>query len=67
MSTTARFLLMAPPGAPAVPTNVLITPHVAMVGPDIEQRRFELIAENCRRLLAGEPLRYVVTDKVLGF
>lgn len=47
--------------------NVLITPHVAMVGPDIEQRRFELIAENCRRLLAGEPLRYVVTDKVLGF
>ncbi|WP_419945749.1 D-2-hydroxyacid dehydrogenase [Candidatus Poriferisodalis sp.] len=47
--------------------NVLITPHVAMVGPDIDQRRFELIAGNCRRLLAGEPLQYVVADKILGF
>ncbi|WP_419553380.1 D-2-hydroxyacid dehydrogenase [Candidatus Poriferisodalis sp.] len=47
--------------------NVLITPHVAMVGPDIDQRRFELVADNCRRLLAGEPLRYVVADKILGF
>lgn len=47
--------------------NVLITPHVAMVGPDIDRRRFELIADNCRRLLTGEPLRYVVADKILGF
>lgn len=47
--------------------NVLITPHVAMVGPDIDRRRFELIADNCRRLLADEPLRYVVADKLLGF
>ncbi|MXX43744.1 MAG: D-2-hydroxyacid dehydrogenase [Acidimicrobiales bacterium] len=47
--------------------NVLITPHVAMVGPDIDQRRFELVAGNCRRLLAGEPLQYVVADKILGF
>ncbi|WP_419552884.1 D-2-hydroxyacid dehydrogenase [Candidatus Poriferisodalis sp.] len=47
--------------------NVLITPHVAMVGPDIDQRRYELIADNCRRLLAGEPLQFVVTDKILGF
>ena len=47
--------------------NVLITPHVAMAGPDIDQRRFELVAGNCRRLLAGEPLQYVVADKILGF
>ena len=47
--------------------NVLITPHVAMVGPDIDRRRFELIADNCRRLLTGEPLQYVVADKILGF
>ena len=47
--------------------NVLITPHVAMVGPDIDQRRFELVADNRRRLLAGEPLHYVVADKILGF
>ncbi len=47
--------------------NVLITPHVAMVGPDIDQRRFDLIADNCRRLLADEPLHYVVADKILGF
>ena len=46
---------------------MLITPHVAMVGPDIDQRRFELVADNCRRLLAGEPLQYVVADKILGF
>jgi phosphoglycerate dehydrogenase-like enzyme len=47
--------------------NVLITPHVAMVGPDVDQRRFELIADNCRRLLADEPFHYVVADKILGF
>ncbi|WP_423923127.1 D-2-hydroxyacid dehydrogenase [Candidatus Poriferisodalis sp.] len=47
--------------------NVLITPHVAMVCPDIDQRRFQLVAGNCRRLLAGEPLQYVVADKILGF
>ncbi len=47
--------------------NVLVTPHVAMVGPDIDRRRFELIADNCRHLLTGEPLQYLVTDKILGF
>ena len=47
--------------------NVLVTPHVAMVGPDVDQRRFELIAANCRRLLDGAPLHYVVADKILGF
>lgn len=47
--------------------NVLITPHVAMIGPDVDRRRFELIAENCRRLLADEPFNYVVEDKTLGF
>lgn len=42
--------------------NVLITPHVAMVGPDIEQRRFEPVAGNCRRLLDGESLLHIVAD-----
>jgi phosphoglycerate dehydrogenase-like enzyme len=46
--------------------NVLITPHTAMVGPNLDERRYEVIADNCRRLLAGEPLNQVV-DKTLGF
>ncbi len=57
-----------PPEHPiwAVP-NVLITPHTAMVGPHLDERRYELVAENCRRLLADEPLDYIVQDKTLGF
>lgn len=46
--------------------NVLITPHTAMVGPKLNDRRYQLIAENCRRFLADEPLTYVV-DKDRGF
>ena len=42
--------------------NVLVTPHVAMVGPDIDRHRFELIAANPRRLFADQPLQYVVAD-----
>lgn len=47
--------------------NVLITPHTAMVGPNLNERRYKLIADNCRRLLAAEPLDYIVQDKRLGF
>jgi len=46
--------------------NVLITPHVAIDGPYLDLRRFEVIAENCRRFLAGEPLMQVV-DKQRWF
>lgn len=46
--------------------NVLITPHTAMVGPNLDERRYEVIADNCRRLLSGQPLNQVV-DKTLGF
>jgi phosphoglycerate dehydrogenase-like enzyme len=41
---------------------VVITPHVAMNGPYIDERRYEVIAENCRRFLAGEEL-FQVVDK----
>ena len=41
--------------------NVLITPHVAVAdAEDIPERRYELLADNARRFLAGDPLRNVV-------
>ena len=41
--------------------NVLITPHVAVAdAADIPERRYELLADNARRFLAGEPLRNIV-------
>jgi phosphoglycerate dehydrogenase-like enzyme len=40
--------------------NVLITPHVAGYGPYLDDRRQEIIVDNARRLVAGEPLRNVV-------
>lgn len=46
--------------------NVLVTPHSAMVGPYLDERRYELVSGNCRRFLAGEPLIQVV-DKARGF
>ncbi|MGY1855951.1 D-2-hydroxyacid dehydrogenase [Modestobacter sp. SYSU DS0290] len=49
-------------GAP----RVLVTPHVADRGPDLEERRYAVLAENCRRFAAGEPLINVV-DKAAGF
>jgi phosphoglycerate dehydrogenase-like enzyme len=46
--------------------GVLITPHVAGVGPYLQERRTELLLENCRRFNAGEPLLNVV-DKTNWF
>lgn len=46
--------------------NVVITPHVAIDGPYLDDRRYEVIAENCRRFLAGEPL-FQVVDKARWF
>jgi phosphoglycerate dehydrogenase-like enzyme len=40
--------------------NVLLTPHVAGHGPYLDERRFEIIADNARKFLAGAPLRNVV-------
>ena len=46
--------------------NVLITPHMAGYGPGLDERRFEIILDNCRATLAGKPLRNVV-DKAAWF
>jgi phosphoglycerate dehydrogenase-like enzyme len=55
----ARHPLWTTPG-------VLITPHTAGFGPYLDDRRFEILLENCRRFLAGTPLRNVV-DKASWF
>jgi phosphoglycerate dehydrogenase-like enzyme len=56
-----------PPGHPlwTLP-GVLITPHTAGFGPYLDDRRFEILLDNARRFLAGEPLRNVV-DKARWF
>jgi len=46
--------------------GVLLTPHVAGHGPYLDERRFEILRENARRFLAGQPLRNVV-DKTSWF
>jgi len=46
--------------------GVLITPHTAGYGPHLDDRRFEILLDNCRRFLAGQPLRNVV-DKASWF
>jgi phosphoglycerate dehydrogenase-like enzyme len=46
--------------------NVLITPHVAGYGPYLDERRYQIIAANCRAFAAGRPLRNVV-DKQAWF
>lgn len=46
--------------------NVVITPHVAGVGPHTGERRHQVLLENLRRFVAGEPLINVV-DKARWF
>ena len=46
--------------------NVLITPHTAGHGPYLDDRRCEILLDNARRFLAGQPLRNVV-DKARWF
>ena len=46
--------------------GVLLTPHVAGVGPYLPERRTEILIENCRRFNAGRPLHNVV-DKANWF
>ena len=46
--------------------RTIITPHVAGYGPHLDERRYALLADNARRLTAGEPLRNLV-DKATWF
>jgi phosphoglycerate dehydrogenase-like enzyme len=46
--------------------NVLITPHTAGFGPYLDDRRLDILLDNCRRFASGEPLRNVV-DKSTWF
>ncbi|HEU5321501.1 MAG TPA: NAD(P)-dependent oxidoreductase, partial [Methylomirabilota bacterium] len=46
--------------------GVLLTPHTAGYGPYLDERRFEILLDNCRRFLAGRPLRNQV-DKAAWF
>jgi phosphoglycerate dehydrogenase-like enzyme len=46
--------------------NVLLTPHMAGYGPYLNDRRYQIIIDNCRAFLDGKPLRNVV-DKASWF
>jgi phosphoglycerate dehydrogenase-like enzyme len=46
--------------------NVLLTPHMAGHGPYLNDRRFQIMVDNCRSFAAGRPLRNVV-DKANWF
>ena len=46
--------------------NVLLTPHMAGHGPYLDERRFQILAENCRAFAAGGTLRNAV-DKSSWF
>jgi phosphoglycerate dehydrogenase-like enzyme len=46
--------------------NVLLTPHMAGYGPHLNERRFQIIQDNCRAFAEGRPLRNVV-DKANWF
>jgi len=46
--------------------NVLMTPHTAGHGPYLDERRLEVLLDNARRFVAGQPLRNVV-DKAHWF
>src|SRR5713226_9645077 len=46
--------------------GVLLTPHTAGHGPYLDERRYEVLSDNCRRFVAGEALRNIV-DKARWF
>jgi len=46
--------------------GVLLTPHTAGYGPYLDERRYAIIEDNCRRFLAGRLLRNLV-DKARWF
>ena len=56
-----------PPGHPLWKfENVIITPHIAGQGDNVQKRRMEVLKENLRRFVNGEPLLNVV-DKQKGY
>jgi phosphoglycerate dehydrogenase-like enzyme len=46
--------------------GVLITPHTAGYGPHLDDRRLDILLDNCTRFAAGRPLRNIV-DKASWF
>ena len=46
--------------------NLLITPHTAGYGPYLDDRRGDILVDNCRRFVAGQPLRNLV-DKAAWY
>jgi phosphoglycerate dehydrogenase-like enzyme len=46
--------------------GVLITPHTAGYGPDLDERRYAIVRDNCRAFASGAALRNVV-DKANWF
>ena len=46
--------------------GMVITPHVAAAGPGLDERRWQVFIENCRRFERDEPLLNVV-DKANWF
>jgi phosphoglycerate dehydrogenase-like enzyme len=46
--------------------NVLLTPHMAGYGPHLNERRFQIVQDNCRAFAEGRPLRNLV-DKANWF
>jgi phosphoglycerate dehydrogenase-like enzyme len=46
--------------------GMLITPHTAGFGPYLDERRYDILLDNSRRFLTGQPLRNVV-DKSSWF
>jgi phosphoglycerate dehydrogenase-like enzyme len=46
--------------------GVLLTPHIAGYGPYLDERRYDVVLDNCRRFFAGRPLRNLV-DKARWF
>ena len=56
-----------PPGHPLWKfENVIITPHIAGQGDNVQTRRMEVLKENARRFVNGEPMLNVV-DKQKGY
>ncbi len=43
--------------------NVIITPHTAAASPRVAERHLEVLLENLRRFVSGEPLRNVVDKR----
>jgi phosphoglycerate dehydrogenase-like enzyme len=46
--------------------GVIITPHTAGFGPHLNERRYDIIEDNCRRFMGGKTLRNIV-DKQSWF